>query len=570
MTFLGLERPVEYQRQQIFDPTTANMVLNAQQNYINAAKENYLLALQDLKDFNTTWGDFQSPFRKDMDRYDEIVSGVRNAIDNAYSQGVDLLRSPEGRLLLTQIQNQANPAELSRMKANAKLGYQYLAEVEKARANDMFDEDYENWLLQQKGAPGPFDEFSSASGNMWNRPAPGVYKDLNAWTHHLFDDMQLSYDAELSKKYPGYMAYSKSRDTMNTIVDNNIAELLKTNLGQYQLNRIMQQIPDEQAAIQELKRRVVDANWEEGQIKLEANPYTLASIQHRSSGRGSGGGSGNSSQKLSYNYLTGVFKRGISNSFGYDPTTQGEEAANNLLKNQVAFGNEIAKNYPYTKGGSKNRDLQYVNRFTTWEAPEMFSFALTRQPVNKTGGVYMTPDDIKRLHTTQDVVSNTYGYTNKRITTDTSKIPTPIMVRGDNDEDIWTSNIIMQPYRDVYTSYQKHGSIDSQWKVQLYDSETGKVVGDYWYDLPMQTERNEDVPRLNEWRRDTKTGEYFLPKTPEGKRRDLPKLGVSKKASGYYEVSSLNTNKHLGVTKHNLDRNTSFADEGISEEPWWQ
>lgn len=564
----GADRIVQMPVMQLYDTGLMQQaVQNARYMYDKAEKR--------MDDFYEKYGEFMSPFQKDMDRYQQIVGAVRDGIDQLYASGEDPLRTATGRAKMAQLIRSVDPAEMSRMKANAKMGYEYLSGIEKARAKGEYDEDFENYLLTH-GGPGLFNDFSSADGAMWNRPMPGVYKDLNSWTHHLFDDMELSYDDALTKKYPGYLAYTKSRDTMNTIVDNNIAEMLKTDLGQYQLDSIMNSIPGDnpnkrQMAIQELKRRIVDANWEEGRVKLESDPYAVARYNHRlSSGSGRGGGGGNSSQKLSYNYLTGVFTRGISNSFGYDPITQGEQAANNLLKNQVRFGNEIAKHYPYTKGGSRNRDLQYVNRFTTWEAPEMFSFALTRQPVNKTGGVYMTPDDIKRLHTTQDVVSNTYGYTNKRVTTDKSKIPTPIVVRGTDDDDIWTSNIIMQPYRDVYTSYQKHGSIDSQWKVQLYDSETGKVVGDYWYDLPMQTERNEDVPRLNEWRRDTKTGEYFLPKTSKGKRRDLPKLGVSKKASGYYEVSSLNTNKHLGVTKHDLDRNTSFAEESISAEPQWK
>lgn len=545
------------------------------QQAVENARYMYDKAEKRMDDFYEKYGEFMSPFQKDMDRYQQIVGAVRNGIDQLYASGEDPLRTATGRAKMAQLIRSVDPAEMSRMKANAKMGYEYLSGIEKARAKGEYDEDFENYLLTH-GGPGLFNDFSSADGAMWNRPMPGVYKDLNSWTHHLFDDMELSYDDALTKKYPGYLAYTKSRDTMNTIVDNNIAEMLKTDLGQYQLDSIMNSIPGDnpnkrQIAIQELKRRIVDANWEEGRVKLESDPYAVARYNHRlSGGSGRGSGGGNSSQKLSYNYLTGVFKRGISNSFGYDPTTQGEQAANNLLRNQVRFGNEIAKNYPYTNGGSRNRDLQYVNRFTTWEAPEMFSFALTRQPVNKTGGVYMTPDDIKRLHTTQDVVSNTYGYTNKRVTTDKSKIPTPIVVRGTDDDDIWTSNIVMQPYRDVYTSYQKHGSIDSQWKVQLYDSETGKVIGDYWYDLPMSTEQNEDIPRLNEWRRDTKTGEYFLPKTKDGKRRDLPKLGVSRKAAGYYEVSSLNTNKHLGVTKNDLDRNTSFAEESISAEPWWK
>ena len=544
------------------------------QSAINNARYMYEKAEKRMDDFYEKYGEFMSPFQKDMDRYQQIVGGIRKGIDQLYASGEDPLRTASGRAKMAQLIRSVDPAEMSRMKANAKLGYEYLSGIEKARARGEYDEDFENYLLTH-GGPGLFNDFSSANGAMWNRPMPGVYKDLNNWTHHLFDNMELSYDDELTKKYPGYLAYTKSRDTMGTIVNNNIAELLKTDLGKYQLDKIMNSIPDSfkgnkrAAAIRELQERIIDSNWEEGQIKLETDPYYYARYNRRMSGGGSGGGGRRTSQQDSYNYLTGVFKRGITNSFGYDPVTQGEEAANNLMKNQIAFGVSVSKNIPQANGGLKSRELQYVNKFTTWEAPEMFSHVVQRQPVNKEGGVYLTPDDISRLHSTSDIVTNTYGYANKRVPTDKSKIPTPILKKGGDDQyEPYTSNVIMQPYRDVYTSYQKHGSIDSSWKVQLIDADSGDVLGDYWYDLPMSTERNDDIPRFNEWHRDPKTGEYWLPKTKDGKRRDLPKLSVAKKSRGYYETSSIQTNKHLGVTKHPYDRADSYSDEAIAGRSW--
>lgn len=561
----GADRIVQMPVMQLYDT-------GLMQSAINNARYMYEKAEKRMDDFYEKYGEFMSPFQKDMDRYSQIINTFKKGIDDLYASGEDPLRTSTGRAKLAALTRSVDPAEFSRMKANAKMGYEYLSGIEKARANNQFDEDYENFLLNQAGI-GPFDEFSSEGGKMWNRPMPGVYKDLNSWTHHLFDDMDLSYDAELSKKYPGYLAYTKSRDTMNTIVSNNIAELLKTDLGKYQLQKIINSIPDnypnkEDLAIRELQRRIVDSNWEEGQIKLEQDPYALARYNRRMYG-GGGSGSGKTKEDLSYNYLTGVFTRGLTNSFGYDPNTQGEEAADNLLKNQVAFGKDVSGRIPLQGNWRNSRELQYVNKFTTWESPAMFAPSIGRTAVNREGGVYMTADDIKHLRSTADVVTNTYGYTSGRINTDRSKIPTPVVRHGNTEEEGWTSNIIMQPYRDVYTSYQKHGSIDSDWKVQLIDSETGKIVGDYWYGLPMPSSRNQDVPRLNEWRYDPNTKQYYLPKTKDGKRRDLPKIGVDGKAAGYYEVSSHDTNKRLGVTKHKLDTNGSYAEEAISNEPAW-
>ena len=42
MNILGKEQPIIYQIDDVFDPRMANMVYNAQQNYINALREDYL------------------------------------------------------------------------------------------------------------------------------------------------------------------------------------------------------------------------------------------------------------------------------------------------------------------------------------------------------------------------------------------------------------------------------------------------------------------------------------------------------------------------------------------------
>ena len=139
----------------LYDSATMQMA-------INAARDMYEKGQDQMKDFYKTYGDFMSPFAKDMERYGQMMGGVRDIINNAYAQGIDLLKSPEGRMLLSRVTNSISPAEFNTMRANAKLGYEYLSELQKARARGEFDQDYENWLLQQEGGPGLFDDFSSA------------------------------------------------------------------------------------------------------------------------------------------------------------------------------------------------------------------------------------------------------------------------------------------------------------------------------------------------------------------------------------------------------------------------
>ena len=154
MVFLGLEKPVEYGAQQIFDPTMANMVLQAQQQYNEAARKEYERGFEDFDKFTTKYGDFISPFAKDMARYGEMIGGIQNVVDQAYKDGVDLLRSPEGRMLVHRLTNSINPAEFNTMRSNAKMGYAYLDAVQKLRAQGKYSEAQELFDIMQNGGLG--------------------------------------------------------------------------------------------------------------------------------------------------------------------------------------------------------------------------------------------------------------------------------------------------------------------------------------------------------------------------------------------------------------------------------
>lgn len=177
MVFLGLEKPVEYGAQQIFDPTMANMVLQAQQQYNEAARREYERGLEDFDKFTTKYGDFISPFAKDMARYGEMIGGIQNVIDQAYKDGVDLLRSPEGRMLVHRLTNSVNPAEFNTMRSNAKMGYAYLDTVQKLRAQGKYSEAQELFDIMQNGGLGTdsngnpitdFSQFSTAGNGGFN------------------------------------------------------------------------------------------------------------------------------------------------------------------------------------------------------------------------------------------------------------------------------------------------------------------------------------------------------------------------------------------------------------------
>lgn len=576
MVILGLERPVEYGSRQIFDPTMANMVLNAQNRYVQAMREDYLQGREDLKEFNKNFGDFFSPIQKDMEWYDQNVTGAtRDLINNLYAQGMDM-RNPEFRSAVSRFINNMPVGKINQLKQSAAMANEYLKNKAELESEGLYNEDFERSRLGGH----LIDDWDTNTMGMWKDPTPSKFKDLNTWTSHLFDNMELSYDPEESKKYPGYKAYTKSKDTMSKIVDARIAQLLDSDLGKYYLKTIEGEIPDSfsgnrrNAAINELKERIIDSNWERSQVKLESDPYALARYQNslRASYGGGGGGHRNPSTKMSYNWMNGLFQRGLTSAFGYSPTTGEEDALNNIVKDQFKFGQSLASKNPYSSSWAayKDKSTAYLNQFTIYEEPAMFQGVIGRS-ANKNGEIPLTRADLDNLRTQEDVVTNTYGYPNVHIKTDKKKIhdkfntvPVQVVNQGEGYEDDY-QGIVMVPYRDVYTSYQKYGAVDQQWKVAIINNKTGKHLGDYWYTIPNTREYNSDVPSISEWQ--FENNEPYI-KDSDGNRRDLAKGGVNKNIRGWNERASWLTSGMMGVTSQPFNRDVDYNQEGVALSPY--
>ena len=570
MTFLGLERPVEWGRQQIFDPATASMVLNAQKDYANAVYNAYQDAKQDFKDFTKEYGDFMSPIQKDMEWYDREVTGkVRNTINNLYAQGIDPLRSAEGRAAVAQLIYSMPTGDIAKVRQSAETAKKYL---------DSFDEFTNPELEKMLGRD--LSQWSTIDNGLWSTKERTKFQDLNQWTHHLFDDMELSFDPEESKKYPGYKAYTKSRDTMDTIVDTHIAQLLNSDLGKFYLGEVLKSIPEGTedrvgVAINELKRRIVNANWEQNRVKLEADPYALARYQNSLRGSG-GGGYRQPQQKLSFNYMNGIFQRGLTNAFGYDANTQEETALNNIMSDQIGFGQSMRKgSFSGPWAAYKANTNDYVNKFTIYENPMMFAGVIGRKMDNE-GSVPLTRADLQNLRSQADVVTSTYGYPYSHIPTNSDKIRTmfdsaPVQkvntTDGEGKETVEYEGIRMVPYQDVYTSYQRfgqNGAMDQQWKVAIINTHTGKHMGDFWYTIPNTREYNINIPSIKEWKKD-KDGRYVM---QDDELRGRAKAGINSRVRGANERASWGTTGMYGVTTHPFNRDVTYNQEGVSLSPY--
>lgn len=232
MTFLGLEQPVAYGREQVFDPTTAQMVLNANRDYINAVYRDYQQAMADMKEFNEKYGDFTSPIQADMDWYYNNVTGrVKNFINDLYARGVDPLRSQEGRAAIARELATMPTKGIAQVRQSAETAKEYVKTMGALMAQGKYNADLERMAgrdLSTWNTMGDPENGISASG-VWGASSPTEYKDLNEFTGHIFDKMQDEYIGTEG----GYDYLGVSRDRRAGALTSQIGGIMNSDLGRF-------------------------------------------------------------------------------------------------------------------------------------------------------------------------------------------------------------------------------------------------------------------------------------------------------------------------------------------------
>lgn len=234
--------------------------------YISAAREQYNQAVQDQKEFAKEFGELYGPNANINKQFYDITKGaVNKGIDYLYQNGIDPLRSAEGRAYIAKIIRERPYAEIANLKAQNESMKTYQKYRAEAMRNGTYDPDFEKFALGGK----TLETWDPSTDGMWTREAPSKYQDIQSWTDHLFNGMQLSYDEEASKKTGGlYQVYSKSPQKMKQILDANMKDLLKSDLGRYYLDMYG---GDTEA----LKQDIINRNRKYTQIKKEGDSVAM-------------------------------------------------------------------------------------------------------------------------------------------------------------------------------------------------------------------------------------------------------------------------------------------------------
>ena len=234
--------------------------------YISAAREQYNQAVQEQKEFAKEFGELYGPNANINKQFYDITKGaVNKGLDYLYQNGIDPLRSAEGRAYIAKIIRERPYAEIANLKAQNESMKTYQKYRAEAMRNGTYDPDFEKFALGGK----TLETWNPSIDGMWTREAPSKYQDIQSWTDHLFNGMQLSYDEEASKKAGGlYQVYSKSPQKMKQILDANMKDLLKSDLGRYYLDMYG---GDTEA----LKQDIINRNRKYTQIKKEGDAVAM-------------------------------------------------------------------------------------------------------------------------------------------------------------------------------------------------------------------------------------------------------------------------------------------------------
>ncbi len=246
--------------------------------YINAVREQYRDNQNQFKDFINKYDDFYSPFYQDnQDYYNMTIGGAKKMMDDAQKNGIDLLRSPEGRALINQYISSRPYGDIAKLKMSAKMADQYAQNRAALQRAGKFSKEYEDWLLDQLGLPS-YESWSTLKDGVWNRQSPEEYKTLQQYSLPTFEGLQphmLDQAEVLSRGYqydPNYDYTGITRGDMRKSFDAAASSMMGDNLYRFYRERAKNELINE--GIQNPTEEQIDDRFANNAITSNAQIYS--------------------------------------------------------------------------------------------------------------------------------------------------------------------------------------------------------------------------------------------------------------------------------------------------------
>lgn len=218
------------------------------QMYINAAKGEYERAYNEQKEFAKEFGDLYSPSTSlNQAYYDQTRGRVQKAMDYLYQNGIDPVRSQDGRAYIQKVIRETPYQQLANWKSDAENMKLYNKAKAALMAEGKYDKDYDDYMLEQQGLSS-LEKFDPYSDQRWTAISPAEYKPLNTLAKPYGDQIKptlLSKDdvTGLGQTYDpnnDYLGISYSQ--INTAADKAADAIASTPQGQFEIQRIKSQM----------------------------------------------------------------------------------------------------------------------------------------------------------------------------------------------------------------------------------------------------------------------------------------------------------------------------------------
>lgn len=215
----GYEQPIQLPTLDLYDKSIMAMALNA-------VKDMYDRGYQEMKDFQKTYGDFMTPIGADQDWWIQHVNNpVRDAVNAMYAQGIDPLRNPQGRALVSQLINTMPYGMMNKMKQsaeNAKIFQRARAELE---MKGLY-----NPLMAKYDGP-DLSTYSTADSGVWDKMSPTPFENVATFSNPYYEGMKPNVHKE-SRNGIDYDVEQITDEDLKAIADAHHNELVSTPQGQ--------------------------------------------------------------------------------------------------------------------------------------------------------------------------------------------------------------------------------------------------------------------------------------------------------------------------------------------------
>lgn len=411
---LGIQYPVK----DLYDKTIMQMS-------IAAARDMYEKGQQQLKDFYKEYGDFMSPIQKDMDWYNRNVTGrVRDTINNLYANGIDPLRSAEGRAAISQLIYSMPVGDIVKLRQSAETAKEYLKSF-----GDDTNPELERFLGRNLSEWSTLGDENNPANGVWGYNKASKYQDLNQYTSHIFDNIKDSYIGTDKNHYDWYGVTEK--DLYESLTPDKLGGLLNTPLGQFHYQNAIRDLaaqgnlnPSEQEKMNQFRANIVAANHE--RVHQDKRLNELWKMNQENRARRSSGGGYLTQPTNQYSIAELIRRTSSTRIVGQQTQEYSKDTLAKQRDAQIKKGLEISKatggHSSTYKGKQMFKDAYQDNNYspavlTNFVANQGFQMA-----EDEPNTVIIPKHQFGRLSTLSELQSRTTGFRGKQFHSNLNKI----------------------------------------------------------------------------------------------------------------------------------------------------